>query len=83
MDFPTIARRRGAGLDLGAVVAAVSDAHRCAGVRRALASKYIALEGIEDGVWNILCYRTLLGGFDQETGKIIGADLRSEQGQNL
>jgi putative transposase len=50
---------------------------------QALNGEYIGLEEIEDGLWNILFYSTLLGRFDQATGKITGADFRTEQGQKL
>ncbi len=44
--------------------------------------EYIALEEIDDGLWNILFYTTLLGRFDEASGRITGADFRSEQGRN-
>ena len=34
-------------------------------------------------LWNILFYSTLLGRFDQASGKITGADFRTEQGKNV
>lgn len=49
---------------------------------QALNGEYIALEEIDDGLWNILFYTTLLGRFDEASGRITGADFRSEQGRN-
>lgn len=49
---------------------------------QALNGEYIALEGSDDGLWNILFYSTLLGRFDRASGKITGADFRTEQGRN-
>ena len=43
----------------------------------ALEDEYIALEEIDDGLWNILFYNTLLGRFDQATSTITGADFRT------
>jgi hypothetical protein len=41
---------------------------------QALNGEYIALEGSDDGLWNILFYSTLLGRFDQASGKISVTD---------
>lgn len=49
---------------------------------QALNGEYIALEEVDDGLWNILFYTTLLGRFDEASGKITGADFRTEQGRN-
>lgn len=38
-----------------------------------LNGEYIGLEEINDGLWNILYYQTLLGRFDERTNKITGA----------
>jgi putative transposase len=46
----------------------------------ALAGDYIALEEVDDGLWNILFYNTLLGRFDQRTNAITGAGSRSWNG---
>ena len=40
---------------------------------QALNDEYIGLEEIEDGLWNILYYETLLGRFDEHTHTITGA----------
>jgi hypothetical protein len=42
----------------------------------ALADDYIALEEVDDGLWDIVFYKSLLGRFDQRTGTITGADFR-------
>ena len=33
----------------------------------------IGLEEVHDGVWNILCYETLFGCYDEQTRTITGA----------
>ncbi len=43
---------------------------------QALKGDHIALEEIDDGLWNIIFYNTLLGRFDQATKTITGADPR-------
>jgi putative transposase len=45
----------------------------------ALDQELIALEEIDDGLWNILYYNTLLGRFSRHTGKITGASFRSDE----
>ena len=40
---------------------------------QALNGEDIGLEQIQDGVWNILYYDTLLGRFDEQTKAITGA----------
>jgi putative transposase len=45
---------------------------------QALNGEYIALEEVDDGLWNIVYYNTLLGRFDQSTKWISGADFRTE-----
>jgi transposase InsO family protein len=40
---------------------------------QALKDEYIGLEEIQDGLWNILYYETLLGRFDEHTHTITGA----------
>ena len=39
----------------------------------------IGLEAIDDGLWNILYYNTLLGRLSERTGKISGASFRSDE----
>jgi hypothetical protein len=41
--------------------------------------RLLGLEEIDDGLWNILRYKTLLGGLDLRTGTITGATFRSEE----
>ena len=41
----------------------------------ALADEYIGLEEVEDGLWDIVYYRTLLGRIDERTGRITGVDV--------
>jgi hypothetical protein len=45
-------------------------------ISHALKGDNIGLEPIDDGLWNILYYNTLLGRLSQRTGKITGG-LRS------
>ena len=45
----------------------------------ALSDEYIGLEEVDDGVWNILFYNTLLGRYDEATNAITGADFRSSK----
>ena len=40
---------------------------------QALNGEYIGLEEVDDGLWNILYYDTLLGRYDQRTKAITGA----------
>ena len=47
---------------------------------QALGGDVIGLEEIDDGLWNILFCSTLLGRFDERTGKISGADFRTDAG---
>lgn len=46
---------------------------------QALNGEHVGFEEVDDGLWNVLFYRTLLGRFDQTTGLITGADFRTEQ----
>lgn len=46
----------------------------------ALADDHIALEEVDDGLWNILFYNSLIGRFDQRTNIITGADFRRSKG---
>jgi transposase InsO family protein len=46
---------------------------------QALNNEYIGLEQIDDGLWNILYYETLLGRFDDHTHTITGAHFRKEK----
>ena len=39
----------------------------------ALASETIGLEPVDDGIWSIVYYRTLLGRINERTGEITGA----------
>ena len=48
-------------------------------ISQALKGDYIGLEEIDDGIWNIVYYKTLLGRLDARTGKITGATFRSEE----
>ena len=38
----------------------------------ALANEYVGLEEVDDGIWNIICYTTLLGRIDERDGVITG-----------
>ena len=40
----------------------------------ALVHDYIGLEEIDDGIWNIVYYNTVLGRFNRKTGKITDHD---------
>ena len=46
---------------------------------QALKGDHIGLEAIDDGLWNIVYYNTLLGRLDERTGKITGASFRSDE----
>ena len=39
----------------------------------ALLGEYIGLEEIDDGIWNIVYYNTLIGRIDEKRGTISGA----------
>jgi hypothetical protein len=41
---------------------------------RALTGEDIGLEEVDDQIWNIVYYNTILGRIDQQTGKITGND---------
>ncbi len=43
----------------------------------ALANGDIALEQIEDGLWNLVFYKTSLGRYDEREGLITGTDFRN------
>ena len=47
-------------------------------ISHALKGDYVGLEPIDDGLWNILYYNTLLGRLSERTGKISGASFRSD-----
>jgi hypothetical protein len=49
----------------------------------ALADDDIALEEVDDGLWNILFYSSLIGRFDQRTCIITGADFRHSKGRGI
>ena len=44
-------------------------------LRNALANEPIGLEPVDDGIWSIVYYRTLLGRINERTGEITGAML--------
>lgn len=46
---------------------------------QALKGDHIGLEPIDDGLWNIVYYNTLLGRLSERTGKISGASFRSDE----
>jgi len=46
---------------------------------QALNGENIGLEAIDDGVWNIIYYNTLLGRLDEASGNITGASFRSDE----
>ena len=48
-------------------------------ISHALKGDNIGLEPIDDGLWNILYYNTLLGRLSERTGKISGASFRSDE----
>jgi len=53
----------------------INGCHRF--LSQALNGQHIGLEAIEDGIWNIIYYTTLLGRLDESTGKVTGASYRS------
>ncbi len=46
---------------------------------QALKGDHIGLEAIDDGLWNIVYYNTLLGRLSERTDKISGASFRSDE----
>jgi transposase InsO family protein len=46
--------------------------HKQPFLTHALADQYVGLEAVDDGLWNIVYYRTLLGRIDERTGTITG-----------
>jgi hypothetical protein len=48
-------------------------------ISHALRGDHIGLEPINDGLWNILRCKTLLGRLGERTGKISGASFRSDE----
>jgi hypothetical protein len=48
-------------------------------ISHALKGDNIDLAPIDDGLWNILYYNTLLGRRSERTGKISGASFRSNE----
>ena len=48
-------------------------------ISHALKGDNIGLEAIDDGLWNILYYNTLLGRLSERSGKISGASFRSDE----
>lgn len=55
----------------------INGCHRF--LSQALNGESIGLEAIDDGLWNIIYYTTLLGRLDERTGKVTGASYRSEK----
>ena len=49
-------------------------------ISHALETEYVALEEVDDGLWNILFYKTLLGRYDEREGLVTGADFRNLKG---
>jgi transposase InsO family protein len=46
---------------------------------QALGGEWVGLEALDDGVWNVIYYNTLLGRLNEHTDKITGASFRSEE----
>jgi hypothetical protein len=46
--------------------------HKQPFLTHALADQYVGLEPVDDGLWNIVYYCTLLGRIDERTGTITG-----------
>ena len=46
---------------------------------QAIKGDHIGLEPIDDGLWTIVYYNTLLGRLSERTGKISGASFRSDE----
>jgi len=55
----------------------INGCHRF--LSQALNGENIGLEAIDDGIWNILYYTTLLGRLDERAGQVTGASFRSER----
>ena len=55
----------------------INGCHRF--LSQALKGEYIGLEAIDDGIWNIIYYTTLLGRLDERAGRVTGASYRSEK----
>jgi hypothetical protein len=55
----------------------INGCHRF--LSQALNGEHIGLEAIDDGIWNIIYYTTLLGRLDEHIGKVTGASYRSEK----
>jgi hypothetical protein len=55
----------------------INGCHRF--LSQALNGENIGLEAIDDGIWNIIYYTTLLGRLDEHIGKVTGASYRSEK----
>jgi hypothetical protein len=53
--------------------------HKHIFLSQALGGEHIGLEPIDDGIWNIVFHRTLLGRLDDRTGSITGATFRSKK----
>jgi hypothetical protein len=46
---------------------------------QALGGELVGLEALDDGIWNVIYYNTLLGRLNEHTDKITGASFRSER----
>lgn len=46
---------------------------------QALNGEHVAFEEVQDGIWNIVYYTTLLGRFDERTHRITGAPFRKDK----
>jgi putative transposase len=55
----------------------INGCHRY--LSQALNGEYIGIEPIDDGIWNIIYYATLLGRLDERAGTVTGASYRSER----
>jgi len=55
----------------------INGCHRF--LSQALNGEHIGLEAVDDGIWNIIYYTTLLGRLDERTGQVTGASFRSEK----
>ena len=55
----------------------INGCHRF--LSQALKREQVGLEAIEDGIWNIIYYTTLLGRLDERAGKVTGASYRSDR----
>lgn len=74
-----LARRRARAATCSATWASLPRKLRTFGsaptLSNALADEYIGLGEVDDGLWNIVYYRTLLGRIDERTGRSTGVDV--------